>query len=198
MTESHQKPTRDLLFWSGGKDAFLALCYYRDIYDSNPVLITTHDDESEQVPLQNIPIEKVKYQAMKLDLILYTVPLSYPSSNEKYIEVLGKSLEQLPFTIQNLIFGDIHLEDIRTWREETFSNMGYQTLFPIWEKPYDELFDRLQEENVTVKISGVMSEFDGYIKPGDLFTREYAHSLPQHIDRMGENGEFHTEVLFDD
>ena len=197
MTEINQKPKRDLLFWSGGKDAFLALRYLQDESEENPVLITTYDDESGHVPHQNIPIQRVQYQAMKLGLLLYTVPLSYPSSNEQYIEAIRKSLEQLPFTIHHLVFGDLHLEDIREWREETFSDMGYQTRFPIWEKPYDELFERLEEEKLSVKISGVMSEYDGYIKPGDPFTREYANSLPEHIDRMGENGEFHTEVLFD-
>ena len=197
MIGINQKPERDLLFWSGGKDAFLALRYLQDDPGKTPVLLTTYDDESLHVPYQNIPIRRVQDQAMKLGLILYTVPLSYPSSNEQYIKALGKSLEQLPFTINHLVFGDLHLADIRFWREKTFSDMGYKTRFPIWEKPYDELFERLEEEKVSVKISGVMSEFDGYIKPGDLFTREYAHSLPGHIDRMGENGEFHTEVVFD-
>ncbi|TVR30117.1 MAG: hypothetical protein EA390_08795 [Balneolaceae bacterium] len=197
MAVSNQKPKRDILFWSGGKDSFLALRYYRDKSKEDPVLLTTYDDESEHVPLQNIPIRRVQNQAMKLGLILYTVPLSYPSSNEQYLKTLSKSFEQLPFSIHHLIFGDLHLEDIRKWREEQFSEMGYKCRFPIWKKPYEELFDRLEEENVSIKVSGVMSEYDGYIKPGDLFTREYAHSLPKQIDRMGEKGEFHTEVIFD-
>jgi diphthamide synthase (EF-2-diphthine--ammonia ligase) len=193
---SNQKPIRNVLFWSGGKDAFLALRYLLDESEEDPVLLTTYDDESEHVPHQNIPIRRVQGQAMDLGLILYTVPLSYPSTNEQYIEALKRSLELLPFSIRHLIFGDLHLTDIRSWREKQFSKMGFQTRFPIWKKPYDELFAGLKRRNVTVKISGVMSEFDGYIKPGDLFTREYAYSLPEHIDRMGENGEFHTEVVF--
>lgn len=197
MPLSNQKPKRDVLFWSGGKDAFLALRYLQDESEENPVLLTTYDDESEHVPHQNIPIRRVQNQAMKLGLVLYTVPLSYPSSNEQYLKTLGKSLELLPFTINHLIFGDLHLADIRSWREKQFSEMGYKTRFPIWQKPYDEMFGRLEEEKVSVKISGVMSEYDGYIKPGDLFTREYAYSLPEQIDRMGENGEFHTEIIFD-
>lgn len=197
MPLTNHKPKRDVLFWSGGKDAFLALRYYQDETGEDPILLTTFDDESNYVPHQNIPIGRVQEQAMNLGLILYTVPLSYPASNEQYLEAIKKNLDLLPFTVNHLVFGDLHLEDIRSWREKQFSGMGYQTKFPIWKKPYDELFDQLEEENVSVKISGVMSDFNGYIKPGDLFTRQYAHSLPEHIDRMGENGEFHTEVFFD-
>ena len=197
MHAPNQKPKRDLLFWSGGKDSFLALRFYQDKSEEDPILLTTYDDESEHVPHQNIPIRRIQNQAMKLGLILYSVPLSYPSTNEQYLKTLSKSFEQLPFCIRHLIFGDLHLEDIRKWREEQFSEMDYKCRFPIWQKPYEELFDRLEEENVSIKVSGVMSEYDGYIKPGDLFTREYAHSLPEHIDRMGEKGEFHTEVIFD-
>lgn len=197
MHAPNQKPKRDLLFWSGGKDAFLALRYLQEESEDDPVLLTTYDDKSEHIPHQNIPIRRVQSQAMYLGLILNTVPVSYPSTNEEYLLTLERNFEQLPFTIGRLIFGDLHLEDIRRWREEQFSEMGYKCWFPIWQKPYKELFDRLEEEGVSVKISGVMSEYNGYIKPGDLFTLEYAHSLPEHIDRMGENGEFHTEVIFD-
>lgn len=193
---SNQKPKRDVLFWSGGKDSFLALRYFQDESEDDPLLLTTYDDESGLVPHQNIPIRRVQEQAMHLGLILYTVPLSYPASNDQYLETLNKSFELLPYTINHLVFGDLHIADIRSWRERQFSEMGFKTRFPIWQKPYDELFDRLGEENVTVKISGVMSEFDEYIKPGSLFNRNFADSLPDNIDPMGEKGEFHTEVKF--
>lgn len=193
---SNQKPKRDVLFWSGGKDAFLALRYLQDESEDDPVLFTTYDDESGRVPHQNISIRTIQEQAMHLGLILYTVPLSYPASNEQYLNTLKKAFEMLPFSINHLIFGDLHLADIRSWREKQFSEMGYEARFPIWQKPYDELFDRLEEESVSIKISGVMSEFDVYIKPGSLFNRNFADSLPDNIDPMGEKGEFHTELVF--
>ncbi len=192
----NQKLKRDVLFWSGGKDSFLALRYFQDESEDDPLLLTTYDDESGLVPHQNIPIRRVQEQAMHLGLILYTVPLFYPASNEQYLETLNKSFEMLPYTINHLVFGDLHIADIRSWRERQFSEMGFKTRFPIWQKPYYELFDRLEEENVTVKISGVMSEFDEYIKPGSLFNRNFADALPDNIDPMGEKGEFHTELVF--
>lgn len=194
MPGFNQKSKKDLLFWSGGKDAFLALCYYRDENDSDPMLITTYDDESDLVPHQEIAIEKIRSQALSLGLTHFAVPLSYPAGNEEYLKVLSDAFQSIPFQIGRLIFGDLHLEEIRTWREEQFFAMGYKTEFPIWQKSVHELIDRLENEPVSVKVSAVMETFHEYISPGDPFNRDFVEGLPSHIDPMGENGEFHTEV----
>jgi diphthamide synthase (EF-2-diphthine--ammonia ligase) len=197
MDGFNKKPDRDLLFWSGGKDAFLALCYYRNDHKADPLLITTYDDESGLVPHQKISIERIRQQAAGLGLIHFAVPISRPADNKSYLNALARAIEEMPYKINQLIFGDLHLEDIRKWREEQFHALGYKTAFPIWNKPVDELIDRLEIEPVTVQVSAVLQSCREHISPGDLFNRDCAYSLPEHIDRMGENGEFHTEVIFD-
>ena len=194
MTPSNQKPARDILFWSGGKDSFLALHYLQDESNTDPILLTTFNDESGRVPYQNISVDTIRQQAVDLGLILYTVPVSYPASNNEYLQTLGTHLERFPFAVHHLVFGDLNLQDIREWREEQFGAMGFDLLFPIWQKPYSELFNRLEDEDVTIKISAVMDEFSNLIQPGTAFNRRFADSLPDDIDKMGENGEFHTEV----
>ncbi|PWN08063.1 hypothetical protein [Rhodohalobacter mucosus] len=196
MTEINQIPKRDLLFWSGGKDAFLALRYYKDEYKTDPLLITTYDDESRLVPHQQIPIERIRRQAAALSLIHFAVPISYPADNDTYLNALKNAFQAIPYQIERLIFGDLHLKDIRKWREEQFHALGYNTAFPIWAKSVDELIDRLEKEPVTIRVSAVMQSCREHIAPGDLYNRDYAYSLPDHIDPMGENGEFHTEVVF--
>jgi diphthamide synthase (EF-2-diphthine--ammonia ligase) len=196
MKQTNKSIARDVLFWSGGKDSFLALKYLQDETEGDPLLLTTFDDESGRVPHQDIPIEAIRQQALDLGLILFTVPLSYPATNEEYLEALRKHLKIIPFEINRLVFGDLHLQDIRKWREEQFGAMGFELAFPIWQKPYGELFDRLDRENVTIRISAVMDNFSDQIAPGQIFSRAFAESLPEEIDRMGENGEFHTEVVF--
>ena len=196
MKQTNKSIARDVLFWSGGKDSFLALKYLQDETEGDPLLLTTFDDESGRVPHQDIPIEAIRQQALDLGLILFTVPLSYPATNEEYLEALKKHLKIIPFKINRLVFGDLHLQDIRKWREEQFGAMGFELAFPIWQKPYGELFDILDRVNVTIRISAVMDNFSDQIAPGQIFSRAFAESLPEEIDRMGENGEFHTEVVF--
>ncbi len=196
MTPSNQKPARDILFWSGGKDSLLSLRYLQDDTNEDPILLTTFDDESGRVPHQNIPIETIRRQAVDLGLILFTVPISYPASNSEYLNTLEAHLNRFPFGVRRLVFGDLHLQDIREWREEQLGNLGFDLAFPIWQKPYNELFDRLEREKVSIRISAVMDDFQDLIAPGTLFNREFVESLPEEVDKMGENGEFHTEVTF--
>ena len=53
---------------------------------------------------------------------------------------------------------------------------------------------RLEDEVVEIRISAVMDKYSDLIKPGTLFNRRFAESLPEEIDKMGESGEFHTEI----
>lgn len=187
---------RDILFWSGGKDAFLALRSYQDISNRDPVLLTTYDDESGSVPHQNIPVERIQQQALSLGLILFTVPLSHPATNEEYLSAVYRAIRSVPFDTGRLIFGDLHLEEIREWREQQFEGIGYECSFPIWQKPAGELMDCLESEPVSVRISSVMEEWQEAIKPETLFNRDFIRTLPDEVDPFGERGEFHTEVIF--
>lgn len=194
MTPSNQKTGRDLLFWSGGKDSFLALRQLQKDTGRDPILFTTYDDESGRVPHQNIPVETIRRQALALGLIAYTVPLSYPATNSEYLEALKNRFESFPFEVRHLVFGDLHLKDIRKWREKQFGEMGFDLLFPIWQTQYDDLFGRLENETIKVRISAVMDKYSDIIEKGAKFDLEFAESLPNDVDKMGENGEFHTEI----
>lgn len=192
----------DILFWSGGKDAYLALHFYRE---SNPEadisLLTTYDESDDIVPHQNIRLDHIKKQAAHLGLELTTVPLPPECPNNIYLDRVEKALEDIDEPIKYLIFGDWHLQDIREWREKVFGEMGYDCLFPIWEKDIHDLLPVLLFEPIEIEISAVKEEFQSLIRVGETFDQSLVTQL-QHlrkdIDPMGENGEFHTKVFFKD
>lgn len=192
----------DVLFWSGGKDAYLALEFYRREYPDKPlVLLTTYEKSSGIVPHQRIPMEIIKEQAEKLGMELHLVPLPENCPNDVYLDAIEKELDGIEEQIENLVFGDWKLEDIRQWREEEFRKMGYQCLFPIWEKNLHELLPILTLKPVEVTISAVQDKYKEYIKVGEAYNQRFVQQLPPDIDPMGENGEFHTKVTiqtFDD
>lgn len=196
MNTSNQKSVRPVLFWSGGKDSFLALRVWQQNDRPEPFLITTYDDESETVPFQKIPIKNIYRQSVHLKLPLLAVPVSYPASNHEYLQVLQQAFKSAPFQVTEAIFGDLHLQDIRDWREQQFAEMDIKTHFPIWNKTTDELLTILEQESAEIRIRSVSDEFKDEIKPDDLFNREFVASLPDHVDPFGEKGEFHTEVVF--
>lgn len=192
----------DILFWSGGKDAYLALHFYRE---SNPGatvrLLTTYNERDEIVPHQNVRLEHIKKQAAHLGLELTTVPLPPECPNDIYLERVEKALEDIDESINHLIFGDWYLQEIREWREKVFGEMGYDCLFPIWKKSIHDLLPVLLFEPVEVEVSAVKEEFQSLIRVGETFDQSLVtqlQHLPDEIDPMGEKGEFHTKVIFKD
>ncbi len=196
MPSTNPKSEKPALFWSGGKDAYLALLEWQKHGLPDPILITTYDDESGMVPFQEIPISRIQRQALHLELPLITIPFSYPVNNQSYLSALKIEFTSAPFLVTDLIFGDLHLQDIRDWREKEFSRLGFQSHFPIWDKSPDELLTMLEQSPTEIRIRSVEDKWREVIKPGMLFNRELVRSLPESIDPFGERGEFHTEVIF--
>ncbi len=187
----------DVLFWSGGKDAYLAHEFYRRQYpDRKLKLLTTFDDDRQLVPHQQIPVENIQKQAGALDLELILVPLPSECPNDIYLNNVGNALKNQDTGVEHLVFGDWHLQDIKEWREQQFEPMGYNCLFPIWEKSLHDLLPVLLLKPIEVKITSVDDDYRKYIRPGELYNQRFIQQLPEEIDPMGENGEFHTEVIF--
>lgn len=140
-------------------------------------------------------------QARNEGLDIMVVPLGNNSSPECRKSYGATVLEALrPLNVKGLAFGDLHLRDLRNWREETFSGT-YPCRFPIFNVPYGELLQRLwAETGVTVRVSAVSHEYAHVekLKVGQVFDAAFVADLPEGMDRMGENGEFHTHVFHDE
>ena len=190
----------DILFWSGGKDAYLALQFYRQKHPNTEVrLLTTYNEENNIVPHQNIAISHIQQQASNLDLKLVTVPLPADCPNDTYLNKVKEALAKQQGKIEHLIFGDWHLQDIRDWREEMFEPIGSRCLFPIWQKSIHELLPVLFLKPIDIKISAVADQFEQLIRVGEDYDQSFVRQLqyqPKEIDPLGEKGEFHTKVTF--
>ena len=180
----------DILFWSGGKDSFLAYLALRQEGAPLPVLLTTYDANTRVIANQEISIDLVIRQANHLNLPLIGVPLQ-PSYEYNDLVIPALSLVS---SAQRLIFGDLHLQHIRQWREQNFLDQSHKTPlhFPLWHKPYSVLLDMLEASNVPCKICALDSALQPSVKEGALFNRTFVQQLPPQVDAFGENGEFHT------
>lgn len=188
----------NILFWSGGKDSYLALHFFRESHPkADMTLLTSYDESRDIVPHQNIQLAEIKDQANFLNLELLTVGLPPECPNEIYLDRIEQTLKQVEQPIENLVFGDWHLEDIRQWRENVFGKMGYTCTFPIWQKELDELLPILFLKPIEIKISAVKNEFQSLLKVGEPYDQKLVMQLQrlEDIDPMGENGEFHTHVI---
>jgi len=196
MQATNPKPEKPVLFWSGGKDSYLALLEWQRLKHPDPILATTFDEDTSMVPFQEIPVKRIYRQALQLELPLLTIPLSYPIDNQSYLSALKIEFTSAPYAVRDLIFGDLHLSDIRKWREEEFGKLGFRTHFPIWGKSPEELIETLESHPVEIRIRSLAQDYKLMIKPGAVFNRQFIRSLPDFVDPFGEKGEFHTEVIF--
>lgn len=181
--------TYTALFWSGGKDSYLAyLALIEQGHDI--VLVTTFSNG--MVGHQEIPIETIVRQSKALDAPLVLIPLA---SNKRYEVTVIEALQT--FDLTSLAFGDLHLEGIRQWRVENFK--AFQLHFPVWKVSYEELAVQLFSSEPTIRISalGDLHPPETGIQVGDVYTPEMIQILDIHgLDTFGENGEFHTVVEF--
>lgn len=97
--------------------------------------------------------------------------------------------------ITHIIFGDLFLADIRTYREQKLAGTGIAPLFPLWERPTLPLAHAMIESGLeaylaTVDLKKLPAEF-----AGRKFDRQLLADLPDGVDPCGENGEFHTCVV---
>jgi ATP-binding cassette subfamily B (MDR/TAP) protein 1 len=188
----------DLLFWSGGKDSYLALRALQRAAARPVVLITTFEDTSEIVAHQEVTLPSILTQARALGLPIVLVPLF---TGAEYIDrvVLGIRTLLRRRPIANLVFGDLHLDQIRTWREEVIAPLAAELdiglAFPLWKVPYDQLMEELSGAPVRCRVSSVDPDQVGdAVRIGDIYCEELVARLPDGVDAFGENGEFHTYV----
>ena len=186
--------TCDLLFWSGGKDSYLALRALQKEGLRDVVLVTSFSGTEYRVAHQEIPINCIERQAKDLGLDLLLLPL-YPDTEYASRVWVGASLVKRKRSVERMVFGDLHLEHIRDWREKELSFLA-PLYFPLWNVEYVRLQKELFSSPAQIFISAIVDERCQYLQVGTRFDSEVLSSLPPDVDKMGENGEFHTCVWF--
>jgi diphthamide synthase (EF-2-diphthine--ammonia ligase) len=202
------KPVK-VLFFSGGKDSFLTIrALARQQSTFGLVLLTTFDAESRIIAHQEVSVEEVLKQAQHLEISLLGVPL-HRGSGQTYVERIVQALKALEeWNVTTLVFGDLHLENIKEWRESALGPLGYGLEYPVWKVPYDDLFHDLELSGVPCVVSGSTcdvvpvgalfdKEFYTHIvseapKGGAVETTKDGEAIVRPIDAFGENGEFHS------
>ncbi len=188
-----------VVFFSGGKDSFLAIRSLLNSYNYTKeklflILLTTFDASDRIIAHQDIHIDTIIKQATHLNIPLVGVPL-IRSSKEAYVSRIKRALDlivdKIRKNISSLVFGDLYLEEIRAWREKELQVLNCKMEFPLWKVDFDALIDDLQSSGVQVTLSASTRDD---VKVGDEFNAEFIEKVKalKNIDLFGENGEYHT------
>ncbi len=180
--------------WSTGKDSALALHYLlQDERYSIDALITTVNSHYNRVSMHGLRRELLIAQTNALNIPASIIELPEMPSMEIYEHKMLETVSRLKnngFT--HSAFGDIFLEDLRTYREKQLEAQGFKAVFPIWKKNTKALIHEFLDLGFKTIIVCANSKYFNEDFVGTIIDRHFIDHLPEDVDPCGENGEFHT------
>lgn len=183
--------------WSGGKDSALALhkILQQQQY-SVDCLLTSVNAVHNRISMHGVRRELLLAQAESIGLPLTTIELPEEPGMTEYEAVLQQKVTELKeqqFT--HSIFGDIFLEDLKSYREKKLAEAGLSGVFPLWKMDTKELIREFIELGFKTIIVCVNEKFLDKSFCGRIIDQSFINDLPSNVDVCGENGEFHTFVF---
>jgi len=181
------------LSWSGGKDSALALD--RAVRDGLAVryLFNIYEGNTGRVRFHGVRHELIRAQAEALGLELVQTH-THPDGFEA---AFGRVLEMLAARgVEGVVFGNVHLADVRAWYEQRTRARGFEHVEPLWGMPPAELVAEFVQRGYRAKVVSVNLELG---RPEWLGRELDAQLLTElisapGIDPAGERGEYHTFV----
>lgn len=183
--------------WSGGKDSSLALYHALNNKSySIQKLLTNVNKQYRRVSMHGVREELLEQQAEAIGIPLQKLVLSDQPTMLEYEEHMMQTMKQLQeekFT--HSIYGDIFLEDLKTYRETQLAKAGMSAVFPIWKRDTTELMHEFIDLGFKTIIVCVKAELLDASFTGRIIDKAFLQDLPDNVDPCGENGEFHTFVF---
>ena len=182
--------------WSGGKDSTLALNEILNNTDYEVhTLITTVTEGYDRISIHGVRNELLEKQVQSIGLPLHKVSIPKDSKNEQYESALKKVLLKFKNEgINEIVFGDIFLEDVKKYRDELLDRLDMKGVYPIWKKDSKQLASKFIELGFKAVTTCVDSQQIDKKFVGREYDSGFLNDLPGTADPCGENGEFHTFV----
>ncbi|MGH7765054.1 MAG: diphthine--ammonia ligase [Candidatus Dormibacteraceae bacterium] len=178
------------LMWSGGKDSALAL--NRSIASGIRVtrLINFYDADTGRVRFHATRVAMVEAQAAALGIELRAIPSSWREMPERLAAELVRLRGE---DFEGVVFGDIHLVDVRAWYEDRVRAAGLNHVEPIWGEPPAALLREFVDGGGRAVITCVDLARLGPHWLGRIIDENFVEQIAHAgVDPCGENGEYHS------
>ena len=140
--------------------------------------------------------ELLDKQAASINIPLQKLILSHQPSMAEYEKYMFAAMEQLQrenFT--HSVFGDIFLEDLKTYRETQLTKVGMLAVFPLWKRNTTEIIHEFLDLGFKAIVVCINEKYLDKSFCGRIIDKNFIKDLPDNVDVCGENGEFHTFVF---
>ncbi|MHC4498157.1 MAG: Dph6-related ATP pyrophosphatase [Planctomycetota bacterium] len=185
-----------IVSWSTGKDS--AASVYEVIASAEyeiAALLTTATREYDRVSMHGVRRCLVERQAQSMGIALEQVSISKDDTEQDYANAMREVLqEHRRKGVSGVVFGDIHLAQLRKRREKNLSMVGMRGIFPLWKRDTMTLAHQLIKAGFKAVVTCVDTNALSEKFAGRVFGRRFLDDLPAGVDCCGENGEFHCFV----
>lgn len=175
----------------GGKDSTLALDRSRRNDLDVRYLVNIYEGSTNRVRFHGVRRELIAKQAQCLNLEL----IARHTHPDTFEQAFHSALQELRDRgVRGVVFGNIHLADVRSWYENRVTGAGLEHIEPIWGDPPIELAWEVVERGyqavvVSVDLGQGAKTLLGREFDADLVTELGCTEGP---DPCGERGEYHT------
>ena len=195
---SSEGRTPVLVSWSGGKDSALVLHSLRQSEAYTVVgLLTTVTGAYDRISMHGVRRDILRAQVAELGLPLHEIVIPAAASNAIYEQAVAATLAQIRTvtpSIRTIAFGDLFLQDVRTYRERLLAPLGWEPMFPLWGRDTAALAREFVREGFQAIICCVDTTQLAADFAGRDFDSAFLDCLPTGVDPCGERGEFHSCV----
>jgi uncharacterized protein (TIGR00290 family) len=176
--------------WSGGKDSALALDRAGRRGFEVDRLISFYDSTTRRVRFHATRVEMLEAQAAAVGIGLHAIATSWDEM-EANLRFELASLREDGFA--GVVFGDIHLADVRAWYEDRVTAAGLEHVEPIWGEPPALLLDEFIASGGRAVLTCVELAKLDEAWLGRVIDERFASEIAATTaDPCGENGEYHS------
>lgn len=146
--------------------------------------------------MHGVRVDLLEEQVKSIGLPLIKVQIPENPTMEVYEKVMTSTLNDLiEKGATASIFGDIFLEDLRSYRENKLAELNLKGVFPLWKIPTDKLIREFIDLGFKTITTCVNEKYLDKRFVGRIIDHDFLNDLPHNVDPCGENGEFHTFIF---
>jgi len=180
--------------WSSGKDSCLAL--YKALQAGYQIkyLFNFISHEYNRVSFHGTKDKLVHLQSEAIGIPL----IQRETTRDNYEEVFRKTLRELKDkNINQIVRGDIHLQDLQDWVENICKSEGMDVISPLWEKSVEGLLKEFVGCGFKAIVTSAQDNKLDQNWIGRIIDEDFISELKviNNVDLCGENGEYHSFVF---
>ena len=180
--------------WSGGKDSCLAMFKAIQQGYEISVLLNFISEEYKKCCFHGVSNELMNMQseAIQIPIVQKSVSADMKGYETQFKLAVNKLKKR---EIQGMVFGDIYLEEHKSWVDRICNDMDIIPIEPLWNLPAEKVI----KEFIDTGFKAIVISAKADIFEEDFLGREINYDLINEIKKKnicccGENGEFHTFV----